>query len=134
MIIFALATFVLIGFVALSIDTGFLMAERRQVRRRNGARRWSLLRDLSDPGLWIERYHTATWLDYIRHNTRATHADAAITERIRALHSGRRQLANHVRHDRFSNDLLQLLGVTLRLLPFLTQSRPRLAMRPTKSP
>lgn len=32
MIIFALATFVLVGFVALSIDTGFLMAERRQVQ------------------------------------------------------------------------------------------------------
>jgi len=32
LIIFALASFVLIGFVALSIDTGFLMAERRQVQ------------------------------------------------------------------------------------------------------
>jgi hypothetical protein len=32
MIIFALASFVLVGFVALSIDTGFLMAERRQVQ------------------------------------------------------------------------------------------------------
>src|SRR3546814_14429870 len=39
------------------------MAERRQVRRRNGARRWSLLRDLSDPELWVERYHSPTRSD-----------------------------------------------------------------------
>lgn len=42
---------------------GFLeaMAERRRIRRRDGARHWLLLRDLSDPELWIERYDTATW-------------------------------------------------------------------------
>ncbi len=32
MIIFALASLVLVGFVALSVDTGFLMAERRQTQ------------------------------------------------------------------------------------------------------
>ncbi|HEY4192586.1 MAG TPA: MFS transporter, partial [Mesorhizobium sp.] len=65
-----------------------LMAERGRIRRRDGARNWTLGRDLADPQLWTESYHTPTWLDYIRHNKRATHADAAITERIRALHSG----------------------------------------------
>lgn len=64
------------------------MAERRQIRRRNGARRWSLLRDLSDPQVWIERYHNPTWTEYVRHNRRFTHDDAAIGERIRALHQG----------------------------------------------
>ncbi|MHA6641538.1 MFS transporter [Mesorhizobium sp. A623] len=65
-----------------------LMAERGRIRRRDGARNWTLGRDLGNPELWMESYHTPTWLDYIRHNTRATHADSAITERIRALHSG----------------------------------------------
>jgi hypothetical protein len=65
-----------------------LMAERGRIRRRDGARNWTLGRDLGNPELWMESYHTPTWLDYVRHNTRATHADAAITERIRALHSG----------------------------------------------
>jgi Transmembrane secretion effector len=64
------------------------MAERRRIRRRDGARHWTLLRDLQDPQLWIERYHTPTWLDYVRHNRRITHADAAIAERVRALHRG----------------------------------------------
>jgi MFS family permease len=64
------------------------MAERRRIRRRDGARHWTLLRDLSDPELWIERYHLPTWLDYVRHNNRITQADAAIYERVRALHRG----------------------------------------------
>ncbi|MDB5641679.1 MAG: transporter permease [Hyphomicrobiales bacterium] len=65
-----------------------IMAERRRVRRRDGARHWSLLRDLGDTELWIERYHTPTWVDYIRHNQRITLADAMIGERLRALHRG----------------------------------------------
>jgi hypothetical protein len=64
------------------------MAERRRIRRRDGARDWKLLRDLADPELWIERYTTPTWLDYIRHNSRLTQDDADIPERIRALHQG----------------------------------------------
>jgi hypothetical protein len=65
-----------------------LMAERRAIRRRNGARRWSLLRDLSDPEVWIERYHSPTWTEYLRHNRRFTQNDALVGERIRALHRG----------------------------------------------
>ncbi len=64
------------------------MAERRRIRRRDGARNWRLLRDLADPCLWIERYETPTWLDYVRHNSRMTHHDAVIPERLRALHRG----------------------------------------------
>ncbi len=64
------------------------MAERRRIRRRDGARHWTLLRDLADAELWIERYETPTWLDYIRHNNRITKDDAEIPERLRALHRG----------------------------------------------
>ncbi|TIX25353.1 MFS transporter [Mesorhizobium sp.] len=65
-----------------------IMAERGRVRRRDGARNWTLARDLENPAVWIEHYHTPTWIEYIRHNGRITHADAVIGERIRALHSG----------------------------------------------
>jgi hypothetical protein len=64
------------------------MAERRRIRRRDGARNWRLLRDLADPQLWIERYETPTWLEYVRHNSRITHHDATVPERLRALHRG----------------------------------------------
>jgi MFS family permease len=64
------------------------MNERRRIRRRDGARNWRLLRDLSDPRVWIERYETATWLDYIRLNNRATQDDAYVPVRLRELHRG----------------------------------------------
>ncbi len=64
------------------------MSERRRIRRRDGAHGWSLLRDLGDPELWLERYHVSTWLDYVRHNQRRTVADLANTEAIQALHAG----------------------------------------------
>jgi MFS family permease len=64
------------------------MDERRRIRRRDGANDWKLLRDLADPQIWIERYSTPTWLDYVRHNSRLTQEDAVIPERLRALHRG----------------------------------------------
>jgi hypothetical protein len=48
-----------------------------------------LLRDLSNREIWIERYETPTWLDYIRLNNRMTQEDASIPERVRALHRGK---------------------------------------------
>ncbi|QNQ11159.1 MFS transporter [Sphingomonas alpina] len=65
-----------------------VMGERGRIRRRDGARHWTLLRDLGDPTLWVERYHVPTWLDYVRHNQRRTHADADNSAQIAALHEG----------------------------------------------
>jgi len=65
-----------------------LMAERRKIRIRDGARQWSLLRDLEHPETWTESYHVPTWVDYLRHNLRRTKADAQNIELIRALHRG----------------------------------------------
>lgn len=64
------------------------MAERRRIRRRDGAQKWALLRDLHEPRVWIERFKTATWLDYLRHTSRLTQDDAEVPERLRALHRG----------------------------------------------
>ncbi|MET0372556.1 MAG: MFS transporter [Sphingobium sp.] len=64
------------------------MSERRRIRRRDGAHGWSLLRDLGDPEVWIERYHVSTWLDYVRHNQRRTVADADNSQAIQQLHIG----------------------------------------------
>lgn len=64
------------------------MSERRRIRRRDGAHGWSLMRDLGDPELWVERYHVSSWLDYVRHNQRRTVADIANSNAIHALHDG----------------------------------------------
>jgi MFS family permease len=64
------------------------MAARQRVRRRDGARHWSLLRDVEDPRLWLESYQTPTWVEYVRHNQRRTQEDAALSDRILALHRG----------------------------------------------
>jgi len=61
------------------------MNERKRIRGRDGASSWTLMRDLGDPQLWIERYHVATWLDYVRHNQRRTNADEANSEELRRL-------------------------------------------------
>jgi MFS family permease len=63
-----------------------VMNERRRICRRDGARRWTLLRDLAETDLWIERFHVATWLEYVRDRQRRTRADLDNAERIRALH------------------------------------------------
>lgn len=63
-----------------------VMNERRRICRRDGFLRWTLLRDLGDPQLWIERFHVPTWLDYVRDAQRRTKADAANYEEVRKLH------------------------------------------------
>ncbi len=64
------------------------MAEVRRIRRRDGALNWRLLRDLADAQIWIERYETPTWADFIRLTNRLTQDDALIRESLRSLHRG----------------------------------------------
>lgn len=64
------------------------MTERRRIRIRDGARRWSLLRDLEQPNIWTEKYYVATWVEYIRHNQRRTVSDSDVSDDLIALHQG----------------------------------------------
>lgn len=65
-----------------------LMRERRRIRIRDGAQAWALMRDLQNPVVWTETYHTPTWVDYVRHNRRRTKADAENHMQLRKLHRG----------------------------------------------
>jgi MFS family permease len=65
-----------------------MMGERRRIRRRDGARHWSLMRDMEHHERWLEAYHLPTWLDYVRYNQRMTNADMLIGDSIRGLHAG----------------------------------------------
>jgi hypothetical protein len=64
------------------------MAERRRIRRRDGARNWALFRDVQNPQVWTEMYNVPTWADYVRLFQRVTQADEAVGEKIRKLHRG----------------------------------------------
>jgi MFS family permease len=59
-----------------------LMSRRRRLRLRNGARRWTLERDMADPTKWIERFEFATWLDYSRYHARETVSERAIVREL----------------------------------------------------
>jgi MFS family permease len=65
-----------------------LMSERRRTRLRDGARRWTLGRDLEIPHLWLEAYYFPPWMDYMRHRERRTRRDLALTKRLTELHQG----------------------------------------------
>ncbi|MEJ0022810.1 MAG: MFS transporter [Alphaproteobacteria bacterium] len=83
-----------------------LMAERQRIRRRDGARDWSLSQDLENPRLWVERYQTPTWADYVRLQQRVTYADQTTHDRIRALHQGADLLVRRlIEHPPQRNDL-----------------------------
>ncbi len=64
------------------------MAERRRIRRRDGARDWMLFRDVENPEIWTEMYNAPTWADYVRLAQRVTFADVAVSDRIRQMHKG----------------------------------------------
>ncbi len=58
------------------------------VRRRDGAARWGIYRDALDPTRLNETFLMESWLEYLRSRERVTAADAAIRDRVWALHTG----------------------------------------------
>jgi MFS family permease len=90
-----------------------LMAQRRDIRRRDGARNWALLRDLEHPEMWSESYHIATWDEYVRHNLRRTKADFSSYEALHRLHRNETPPVVHrmiERHTVDASDDLPLIG------------------------
>ena len=58
----------------------------RGVRLRDGAIRWGIFRDVTDPTRLNETFVMESWLDYLRSRERVTLADRQIQDRVRALH------------------------------------------------
>ncbi len=69
-------------------EFGRLMGQRQRIRRRNGARQWTLLRNIESTSQWIERFELSTWADYVRFHARTTQEDGKVGDRIRELHRG----------------------------------------------
>jgi MFS family permease len=64
------------------------MHELQRIRRRDGARRWTLLQDVAEPDLWIERFQSPSWVEHIRQHHRFTVADRDVERRVLAFHRG----------------------------------------------
>ena len=64
------------------------MRELRRIRRRDGAKRWSLMQDMEAPEIWIERYHSPNWIEHLRRQHRFTVADLETERRALDFHQG----------------------------------------------
>jgi len=62
------------------------MHDMRRVRRRDGASRWGLYSDPSQPGRFVETFIVESWAEHMRQHARITQADRAIEEKVLAFH------------------------------------------------
>jgi MFS family permease len=62
----------------------FLTAIRqyRRIRRRDGARRWGIYRDLENANRYVEIFIVSSWPEHLRQHERLTQADRATEERV----------------------------------------------------
>ncbi len=65
-----------------------LMQESRRSRLRQGALKWELVRDIGDPGHFVEHIVDESWTDHLRRFDRVTADDVSLRERKLAFHSG----------------------------------------------
>jgi MFS family permease len=63
----------------------FLKAIRqhKRIRRRDGARRWGIFRDLENTDRFVETFVVASWAEHLRQHERLTRADRETEERVR---------------------------------------------------
>ncbi len=64
------------------------MNDSRMLRRRDGAYRWGIYRDIADPELHIEVFLVESWAEHLRQHERLTMEDEQISARARAFHIG----------------------------------------------
>lgn len=65
-----------------------IMAEIRERRLRDGARRWRLYQDAQEPGRVLELYRVDSWAEHLRQHERTTVHDRDVEARAHALHRG----------------------------------------------
>jgi len=67
----------------------FLVAiyEYGRIRRRDGASRWGICRDLVLPDRYLETFIVSSWDEHLRQHDRLTRADSQLEKRIRTYSS-----------------------------------------------
>jgi MFS family permease len=68
--------------------------EYGRIRRRDGAFRWGIYRDLEEADRFVETFLVSSWAEHLRQHERSTKADRAAEERLRNYVTG----APEVRH------------------------------------
>jgi MFS family permease len=67
-------------------DFRVLMQESRRSRLRQGALSWELLRDVNQPGRFLEQIIDESWTEHLRRFDRVTASDVSLRERKLAFH------------------------------------------------
>jgi MFS family permease len=62
--------------------------ELKRIRHRDGARRWGLFHDITDPGKYVETFVVESWAEHVRQHARFTIGDRAVEDRVRSFHVG----------------------------------------------
>jgi hypothetical protein len=60
------------------------MEKYERVRRRDGASRWGLFRDLERADVFLEMFEVRSWAEHLRQHERATRADEPLEQEIRS--------------------------------------------------
>ncbi len=56
-----------------------------RIRRRDGARAWSISQDIDTLEHWVERFESPTWVDHLRWRSRPTESDQVVRTRLNSL-------------------------------------------------
>jgi MFS family permease len=59
------------------------MRQYGRIRRRDGASRWGICRDLENPDRYLETFVVSSWAEHLRQHDRSTRADSKLEERLR---------------------------------------------------
>jgi MFS family permease len=68
----------------------------RQERLRDGAFRWGVYEDASDPGRMVETFLIGSWMEHLRQHERVTNADRMVQENLRRFYLGGEPKVTHL--------------------------------------
>ena len=73
------------------------MRKYERVRRRDGASRWGLYRDLERADVYLETFIVVSWAEHLRQHERLTRGDSEL-ERSIASHARGEPIVRHLIH------------------------------------
>jgi transmembrane secretion effector len=73
------------------------MQKYGRVRRRDGASRWGVFRDLEHADVYLETLLVTSWAEHLRQHERLTRGDSELEQRIRS-HTRGEPIVRHLIH------------------------------------